>query len=77
MTATATRRSTSKTTFTDFEIGVQMAKAGSPESDCANGMQLSGWNWYGEDCYLRAMEAAGEPADSCIEDDYTWIRTGC
>jgi hypothetical protein len=60
----------------DFAHGVWLAKTGHNLAACHNADQESGWNWYGEDCYLRcmAMDVRYEPA---IESDTEWIRSGC
>lgn len=62
MTVSALAPTRTRTTFvapalTDFDLGVVAFKTGRNLSSCTSDDMRQGWNWAGEDCYLRAMMA--------------------
>lgn len=51
----------------DWQTGRRLWALGYDVSACANEAQMNGW----------ADAEIGSAEESAIEDDYSWIRTGC
>ena len=51
----------------DWHTGRRLWALGYDVSACANEAQMNGW----------ADSEIGSTEESAIEDDYSWIRTGC
>ena len=51
----------------DWHTGRRLWALGYDVSACANEAQMNGW----------ADAEIGSAEESAIEDDYSWIRTGC